>query len=109
MKKTLLLIGSLLALLNTSVAQELRSPNGKFAMTFSVQNDGTPSYQLSYKDKIVIKPSTLGLELKGDAKSLLNDFTITNTETSSHDSNWEPVWREVKTIRDHYNELAVTL
>ena len=68
-----------------------------------------PTYQLSYKGKLVIKPSTLGFELKDDAKSLFNDFTVTNTATSSHDSNWEPVWGEVKTIRDQYNELAVTL
>ena len=109
MKKLSLLSLLLLVLVTVTVAQELKSPDGKFAMVFSLQADGTPTYQLSFKEKIVIKPSALGFELKNDTKSLLNDFTVTNTETSSHDSSWEPVWGEVKSIRDHYNELAVTL
>lgn len=109
MKKTLLMIWTLLILCNLVPAQELRSPNGKFVMIFSLQNQGTPTYQLTYKNKVVIKSSALGLELKNDTTSLLNGFTVTNTETSSRDSTWEPVWGEVKTIRDHYNELAVTV
>ncbi|MCU0398294.1 MAG: glycoside hydrolase family 97 protein [Cyclobacteriaceae bacterium] len=99
----------ILSLIFQVIAQELRSPNGQLNMVFSLQNDGTPTYQLSYKGKPVIKPSALGMELKNDQKSLLNDFVLTNSQTSSHDSSWEPVWGEVKTIRNHYNELLVTL
>lgn len=90
-------------------AQELKSPNGDLKMTFTVLNDGSPTYQLAYKNKAVIKSSKLGLALKNDKKSLLNDFTITDTKTNSFDESWSPVWGEVKTIRNHYNELAVTL
>lgn len=107
MKK--LLIITFFTFTNICMAQELRSPDGKFVMTFSLANSGTPTYQLVYNGKQVIKQSTLGLELKNDEKSLLNDFTVEKTETSSRDTSWEPVWGEVKTIRDHYNELAVTL
>jgi hypothetical protein len=99
----------ILSLIFQVIAQELRSPNGQLNMVFSLQNDCTPTYQLSYKGKPVIKPSALGMELKNDQKSLLNDFVLTNSQTSSHDSSWEPVWGEVKTIRNHYNELLVTL
>lgn len=109
MTKPFLLIVFLAAFSVASLAQELKSPNGQFVMSFALQADGTPAYQLTYKGKAVIKTSKLGLELKDDAKSLLDDFVISNTNTSSHDSNWQPVWGEVKTIRDHYNELAVTL
>jgi glucan 1,4-alpha-glucosidase len=109
MKKTLLLIWTLLILVHSAIAQELKSPNGNLTMTFSLQTDGTPTYQLQYKGKVVIKPSALGLELKNDTKSLRNDFTVTNTETASHNSTWEPVWGEVKTIRNQYNELSATL
>ncbi len=91
------------------MAQELHSPNGQLVMNFSLLPNGTPQYQLSYKSKLVINPSTMGFELKADAKSLQNDFAITDTKTISHDSNWQPVWGEVKTIRDRYNELVVTL
>jgi hypothetical protein len=103
------LIGLLLVFVHVVTAQELKSPDGKFTMTFSLQSDGTPTYQLQFKGKPVIRPSALGFELKGEPKSLLNDFTVTNTEAVSHDSNWKPVWGEVNTIRNHYNELAVTL
>lgn len=91
------------------LAQELKSPNGNLVMTFALQADGTPTYQLNFKNKPVIKPSKLGLHLKNDAKSLLNDFTISHNQATSHDSSWEPVWGEEKTIRNYYNELAITL
>ena len=90
-------------------AQQLKSPDGSFTMEFTLQNGGVPSYSLTYKGKAVIKPSKLGLELKNDKKSLLNDFTVIDTQTSTFDEAWTPVWGEVKTIRNHYNELAVTL
>jgi hypothetical protein len=90
-------------------AQELTSPNGKFILTFNLQPDGTPAYSLVYKSKAVIKPSKLGLELKDDKKSLLNDFTVVDTKTATFDETWKPVWGEVNAIRNHYNELAVTL
>ena len=78
-------------------------------MEFTLLNDGTPSYSLNYKSKVVVKSSKLGLELKNDKKSLLDDFTIIDNKTATFDENWKPVWGEVASIRNHYNELAVTL
>ncbi len=95
--------------LKTGFAQQLKSPDGNLTMTFALLNDGTPTYSLTYKGKDVIKPSNLGLELKNDTKSLLNDFTVTDSQTSTFDETWKPVWGEVATIRNHYNELAITL
>lgn len=89
--------------------QELKSPNGEMKIQFSLTDNGIPTYQLSYKNNTVIKPSILGLELKNDDKSFLNDFEISNTQTSTFDETWEPVWGEEKEIRNHYNEMAVTL
>ncbi|MEG2101763.1 MAG: glycoside hydrolase family 97 N-terminal domain-containing protein, partial [Flavobacterium sp.] len=93
-------------------SQQLKSPNGNFIMEFALQNDGTPTYNLIYKGKTVVKPSKLGIELKEDKnikKSLLNDFAIVDKKTSSFDETWRPVWGEVSSIRNQYNELAVTL
>ena len=78
-------------------------------MQFQLQNGGVPTYSLSYKGKTVIKPSRLGLELKKDKRSLLDSFTLTDTKTSSFDETWTPVWGEVSSIRNHYNESLVTL
>ena len=56
----------------------------------------------------MIKPSKLGLELKDDP-GLMDGFTLSDAKTSSFDETWEPVWGEVKQIRNNYNELAITL
>ena len=91
-----------------AMAESITSPDGQLRLNFSVNPQGEPVYELSYKGKAVIKPSKLGLELKNDP-GLMNGFTLAGTETSTFDETWEPVWGEVKQIRNHYNEMAVTL
>lgn len=91
-----------------AMAESITSPNGQLQLNFSVNAQGEPVYELSYKGKTVIKPSKLGLELKDDP-GLMNGFTLTDAQTSTFDETWEPVWGEEKEIRNHYNELAVTL
>ncbi|WP_319231473.1 glycoside hydrolase family 97 protein [Draconibacterium orientale] len=90
-----------------SHAEEITSPNGKMKLTFDL-SDGTPVYKLQLEDKTIIKASKLGLELK-DAEPLLNGFTLADSKTSTFDETWKPVWGEQSEIRNHYNELAVTL
>jgi len=109
MKSFILSLVVLFFAFNLANSQELKSPDGELTMKFSLENDGTPTYELSYKNKEVVKPSHLGLELKDDEKSLLNDFTILKTENSTFDDTWAPVWGEEKEIRNHYNEFAVNL
>lgn len=105
--------------------QELKSPNGNFKLDFSLSKDGKPTYQLKYKGKDVIKPSTLGFEFKannqmsfewenqvGDKNAFTNfvsGFQIVDTKTSTFDETWTPVWGEVAKIRNNFNELAVTV
>lgn len=93
---------------SAAMAESITSPNGQLQLNFSVNSQGEPVYELFYKGKAVIKPSKLGLELKNDP-GLMNGFTLADTQTSTFDETWEPVWGEVKQIRNHYNEMAVTL
>lgn len=93
---------------SAAMAESITSPNGQLQLNFSVNPQGEPVYELFYKGKAVIKPSKLGLELKNDP-GLMNGFTLADTKTSTFDETWEPVWGEVKQIRNHYNEMAVTL
>jgi alpha-glucosidase len=116
--------------LTANAQQKLTSPDGNLEMNFSLNEQGAPVYELSYKQKAVILPSTLGLELKRedesaktdfdwkertdldklDSKTNLRDgFTIEKVSQSSFDETWAPVWGEESSIRNHYNELAVTL
>jgi len=88
-------------------AAELRSPNGVQRLVFEIKN-GEAVYQLFYKDQPVIKESKLGMELKDDT-DLTHDFNLKNTEQSAFDETWMPVWGETSKIRNHYNEMLVTL
>ncbi len=111
-KKILSLVTLCLMLFSNTNAQELKSPDGIFAMQFYLRDGGIPTYTLTYKGKEVIKPSKLGLELnskKEDRSSLYDNFIIVGTTTDTFDETWQPVWGESKDIRNHYNELAVTL
>ena len=88
-------------------AEVLTSPEGKLTLTFDVA-DGVPRYELAYKGRQVVRPSRMGLQLK-DAPSFTEGFVQAAAERSAFDETWEPVWGETKTIRNRYNELAVTL
>ncbi|TRX22215.1 glycoside hydrolase family 97 protein [Flavobacterium franklandianum] len=89
-------------------AQVITSPNKNLSLQFELTTNGVPSYQLSYKDKSVIKPSTLGIEIK-DAPSFMDGFSLTDSAQSLVDDSWNPVMGEEKIIRNNYNELVVTL
>ena len=126
LKKNLSLIAFLCISFIANAQQKLSSPDGNLEMTFTLDGQGTPTY----KQKEVIKPSKLGLELKkedANAKTdfewtdkkdidkldiktnLYNGFELKDVQTSTNDETWQPVWGEEKEIRNHYNELAVTL
>ena len=107
MKKIYFLIMAVMAVALPLKSEVLKSPDGNMVLQFEVRN-GVPVYRLDYKDKPVIKDSRLGLELK-DADDLLTGFVLKEVQRSTFDETWEPVWGEWKTIRNHYNELAVTL
>ena len=104
-------------------AQRLTSPDGNLVMNFSLNPKGAPTYELFFKDKAVIKPSKLGLELKREdpekkigfewtemkqkegvdrRTNLMTGFKIRDTRISSFDETWRPVWGEESEIRNHY-------
>ena len=108
MKSTIALIAVLLVSMS-STGQELNSPNSDLTMSFELLTDGTPTYTLHYKKKEVIAKSKLGLELVNEEMSLRNGFKVSKVETNSFDETWTPVWGEQAEIRNHYNELVITL
>ena len=111
-------------------ATMLKSPDGNLVMTFRLSDKGQPVYELSYKGKAVIKPSTLELELKDmhqhvyinasgssekvevsakEMADLQTGFQLKDVKASTFDETWRPVLGEVSQIRNHYNELLVEL
>lgn len=106
MKKAFLSVACVMSILAAN-AEEIKSPNGNLILNFEVK-DGVPVYELDYKNKPVIKESRLGLQLK-DQPDLMDGFVESGVKTSTFDETWQPVWGEVKEIRNHYNEMEVTL
>ena len=100
-----------------AIAGNVKSPNGNIELKFKVDDTGRPVYEMTYKGREVIKPSFLGLELAKDKHAsagleetdLMDGFNIKDEKLSEFDETWQPVWGETKNIRNHYNELAVTL
>ncbi|MDH7463623.1 glycoside hydrolase family 97 protein [Chitinophagaceae bacterium 26-R-25] len=124
MRKLLFVVIWMVSFVTFIEAQSIKSPNGNLQLDFALKN-GVPVYSLLYKSKPALRESKLGLQLKEDKKitfenagegkqnantnDLTGGFAITKTETKQFDETWQPVWGEVKNIRNNYNELAVTL
>lgn len=106
MKLKLIISALLFSALNVD-ADVVTSPNGIVSIDFQLKN-GIPTYKVDYKGKPVIKESRLGLELR-DGKNLMDGFEQLNVTTSTFDETWQPVWGEVKEIRNHYNEYLAEL
>ena len=126
---TLLFLLSLIGSKTVWAQEQLTSPDGRFVLTFTVDQQGRPTYALNFKGKAVIRPSLLGLELtKQDNEhrdfdwvdrrdhskqetinNLYSGFQLAKVERSQTDSLWHPVWGEESTIRDLHNEMLVTL
>ena len=107
MKRFLLTASLFLGLVLSLHAAEMASPNGAIKVNFEL-NNGVPTYSVTFRGKLMIKPSRLGYELSG-AENLLDGFTLLGQETARQDETWKPVWGENSEIRNHYTELLVKL
>ena len=106
--------------------EKVESPSLNLTAYFDVQ-EGRPVYWLLHKGDTVIRPSHLGLTIKGEkgrtdfndfgtkerpteeVNGLLSGFVMTGSERFIHDSWWEPVWGEERRIHDSYHEMLITL
>lgn len=121
-----MLFAAAAATIGASAQEVLRSPDGELELRFSLSEKGEPTYALDYKGRAVVLPSRMGLELRSDAPalefgaeiqkggygepvSLYDGFEQCGAERSEFDETWQPVWGEESSIRNRYNELAITL
>ena len=110
--------------------EKVESPSLNLTAYFDVQ-EGRPVYWLLHKGDTVIRPSYLGIALRGEhsrgefndykdessspslegrgGEGLLSGFVMTGSERFIHDSWWEPVWGEERRIHDSYHEMLITL
>ncbi len=86
----------------------ITSPDKVLSVEVSTDGDGRPSYAVSRLGKPVIAPSRLGFILV-DAPKLERNLVLAGQATKSFDETWEQPWGERRFVRNHYNELRVTL
>ena len=90
-----------------AASNTLRSPDGCMEVTFKIRG-GTPFYELMRDGKQVIAESKMGFTLEW-RDDLAHAFVLKDVKYSTFDETWQPVWGEEANIRNHYNEMLVTL
>src|SRR6185503_8382420 len=93
-------------------AQQAQGPQtvvmNKIKLSFMLDSEGSPMYEVSFSDRPVIRPSHLGFKLDKDSL-FFTHFQLLGVERSSADESWQPVWGEAGRIRDHHEQLIVHL
>ena len=99
-------------------AQEVRSPDGRISIRFSLRNESpathvtypgaSPFYEVSFDGKPFLLPSHLELHLEGTAE-LKHYLTVADCEYSQKRSEWTPVYGEQSVYPDNYNEMRIRL
>ena len=93
-----------------AVAQDtisVASPNGRNKVGVATYQ-GQLFYILSRDGRSIVLPSLLGFEFK-NAPPIRDSLRITGQARRSHDETWTQPWGEVARVRDHHNELRVSV
>jgi alpha-glucosidase len=83
------------------------SPDGRNRVTVEI-HEGHLTYALSRDGHDLILPSLLGFVFKG-AAPIRDSLRIADSTRGTHDEWWTQPWGEVSRVRDHHNELAVSV
>ncbi len=99
-----------LVITSTCFAQDesLSARSGKITLQFKLSEAGVPLYTVQFNQREVIKWSQLGFSLDADS-TFYKGFEVTGSSKSNIDKTWQPVWGEVKSIRNNYEELRIHL
>ena len=106
MYKIILSIACLLVsvqLLHAQSTQKLSSPDGKLQFTFDLSGEGALNYNITYQQTPIVLSSSLGIS--GWEKG----FALSDVSLAKKDTVWKPVYGERSLIRDHYEEMSITL
>lgn len=105
--KTTFIIAAAMLMAACTGNTDLTSPDGEINVSFSLNQDGVPHYQVSAYGQAVINESALGLE--AEQADLSQGFAITKVRRGAKDEQWEQPWGENKVMRDNHREMAVEM
>ncbi len=103
---------------NSSAARDVlqvNSPDGKLSVSFELKSEPQPYlpserayYRVSFEGTPILADSPLWLDFIG-APPLDRDFDIVDTARDSRDETWTNRFGARRTVRDHCNQLTVSL
>jgi alpha-glucosidase len=108
-KPRLSLALALLMATATSAQAQVRvaSPDGRNQVTVAIR-EGKLYYSVQRDDRPLLTPSLLGFEFRG-GPPLRDGLRIVDTTRQTVDETWTQPWGEVRRVRDHHNELKVSV
>jgi alpha-glucosidase len=83
------------------------SPDGRNQVSVDV-HEGKLYYSVQRDGRPLLTPSLLGFEFRG-APRLRDSLRVTDTARTTFDTTWAQPWGEVRRVRDHHNELKVSV
>jgi len=83
------------------------SPDGRLTLTAGAEN-GLVWYALYRDDIAIIRRSSLAL-FAAEERNLISAYDSFKAEHASFDETWEQPWGEQRFVRNHYNELSITV
>src|SRR5213083_603110 len=86
---------------------QVTSPDGRNHVTVAIR-EGALAYSVDRDGRAVLLPSRLGLAFEG-APPLRDSLHVVDTARSTFDETWPQPWGEVARVRDHHNELRVSV
>src|SRR5258708_35792230 len=86
---------------------QVTSPDGRNRVTVEIR-DGALTYSVDRDGRAVFLPSRLGFAFQG-APPLGDSLRMVDTSRATVDETWTQPWGEVARVRDHHNELRITV
>ncbi len=107
MKRLIFLLIVLAAFSSCKKQTMVKSPDGNVKVIFKLEND-KPVYSITYKEKTVIQPSTLGLNF-AEGGILSGNVEIISTKDSLIDETYKVYAGKTNQSRNHCNEITIWL
>src|SRR3990170_4714318 len=88
-------------------ALRVASPDGRNVVFVDVR-EGFLYYTVQRDGRTIMLPSRLGFEFRG-ARTLRDSLRLVSSSRNAVDNTWTQPWGEVARVRDHHNELKVSV
>ena len=105
--RTFVLVALLLFPLRVDAQLRVASPDRRNVVIVGT-HEGTLYYAVQRDGRSLLTPSRLGFQFRGQPP-LRDSLRIVDSTRATFDTTWTQPWGEVRRVRDHHNELKVSV